>query len=238
MYFIVYLDNFFTTVPLLGRLRHDLHMGACGTARPSSAGFPLKLKIPKHDIGKYEYHALKALTIKDSLFGQLVGAHLWFDNVLVTILSTVHDFESQQERRRKVAGKKSTNTKKPREAFGDLQEKQMMIPLCIHDYYHNIGGVDIADQLRSYYDTQLTSFCTWWPMLFWVFDTMVTNANFIYQDMTQSSNTITHKEFRLQCAWGLILAGSGPISTSRIVQSTMAKSTQSNIQEHTYLPLD
>jgi len=37
MYWIFYLDNFYTTVPLLGRLRHDLHMGACGTARSSSA---------------------------------------------------------------------------------------------------------------------------------------------------------------------------------------------------------
>jgi hypothetical protein len=183
MYFIVYLENLYTTVPLLGRLRHDLHMGASRTARPSSTGFPPELKIPKHDIGKYEYHALKVLTVKDSLFGQLVGAHLWFDNAPVTILSTVHDFESQQERLRKRPGKKSTNAKKAREAFGDLQEKQMMIPLCIDDYNHNMGGVDIADQLRSYYDTQLTSFRTWWPMLFWAFDTMVTNAYFIYQDM-------------------------------------------------------
>jgi len=238
MYFIVYLDNYYTTVPLLGRLRHDLHMGACGTARPSSAGFPPQLKIPKQDIGKYEYHALKVLTVKDSLFGQLVGAHLWFDNVPVTILSTVHDFESQQERLTKRPGKKSTNAKKAREAFGDLQEKQMMIALCIDDYNHNMGGVDIADQLHSYYDTQLTSIRTWWPMLFWAFDTMVTNAYFIYQDMPQSSKTITHKEFRLQCAWGLILAGSGPISTSQIVQSTKAKSTRSNVHEDTYFTLD
>jgi len=176
MYFILYLDNFYTTVPLLGRLCHDLHMGACGTAHPSSAGFPPELKIPKQDIGKYEYHALNVLTVKDSLFGLLVGAHLWFDNVPVTILSTEHDFESQQERLRRRPGKKSTNAKKAWEAFGDLQEKQMMIPLCIDDYNHNMGGVDIADQLRSYYDTQLTSFRTWWPMLFWAFDTMVRNA--------------------------------------------------------------
>jgi hypothetical protein len=112
MYFIVYLDNLYTTVPLLGRLHHDLHMGACGTACPSSAGFPPELKIPKQAIGKYEYHALNVLTAKASLFGQLVGAHLWFDNALVTILSTVHDFESQQERLRKHPGKKSTSAKK------------------------------------------------------------------------------------------------------------------------------
>jgi len=112
MYWVLYQDNFYTTVSLLGRLRHDLHMGACGTAHPSSAEFPPELQIPKKDVGKYEYHALKVLAVKDSLFGQLVGAHLWFDNAPVTILSAVHDFESQQERLRKRPGKKSTNAKK------------------------------------------------------------------------------------------------------------------------------
>jgi len=111
-YSIVYLDNLFSTVPLLGRLHHDLHMGVCGTAHPSSAEFLPELKIPKQDVGKYEYHALKVLAVKDSLFGQLVGAHLWFDNVPVTILSTVHDFESQQEWLRKQPRRKSTNAKK------------------------------------------------------------------------------------------------------------------------------
>jgi len=72
MYFIVSLDNFYTTVSLLGRLRHYLYMGACGTARASSAGFPLELNIPKQDIGKYEYHALKVVTVKDSFLASWV----------------------------------------------------------------------------------------------------------------------------------------------------------------------
>jgi hypothetical protein len=76
MYLIAYLDNIYTTVPPLGRLRHDLNMGACGTARSSSAEYPPQLTIPKQDIGNYEYHALKVLTVKDSYFGLLVGAHL------------------------------------------------------------------------------------------------------------------------------------------------------------------
>jgi len=193
MYWIFYLDNFYSIVPLLGRLRHDVHMGACGTAHPSSAEFPPEVKIPKQDVGTYEYHALKVLAVKDILFGQLVGAHLWFGNAPVTILSTVQDFESQQERLRKWPGKRTTNAKKAREAFGNLQEKEMMIPLCIDDYNHNMSCVDIADQMRSYYDTQLTSFRTWWPIQFWVYDCLVTNALFIYKDMSQRSNTSTHK---------------------------------------------
>jgi hypothetical protein len=76
VYRIVYLDDIYTTVPLVGRLRHDLHMGACGPVHLSSADFPPELKIPKQDVGKYEYHALKVLAIKDSVFVPLVGAHL------------------------------------------------------------------------------------------------------------------------------------------------------------------
>ena len=57
------------------------------------------------------------------------------------------------ERIRKWSGKKSTNAKKAREAFGDAYGKEMPIPLCIEDYNQHMGGADIADELRTYYDT-------------------------------------------------------------------------------------
>jgi len=125
------------------------------------------------DIGKYEYHVLKVHAVKDSYFGNLVGTLWWFDNIAVTILSTVHTFELLQEWLRKQPGKKSTNAKKVQEVFGDLQGKEMTIPLCIDDYNHNMGGMDIADQRHSYNDTQITSLHTLWPMLLW------TNFNLI-----------------------------------------------------------
>ena len=39
--------------------------------------------------------------------------------------------------------------------------KEMPISLSIDDYGRQIGGVDMADQSKNYYDTQLTSFHTW-----------------------------------------------------------------------------
>jgi len=135
-------------------------------------------------------------------------------------------------------GKTCTNVKKAQEAFGNLQEKETMISFCIDDCNHNMGGVDIADSMCSYYDTQLTSFRTWWLILFSVYDTMVTHAYFIYQDIPQSSNTIKHKEFGLQCIWGSILTGSGQISTSLNRLSARAKSTRANFKASTSSPLD
>ena len=67
------LDNFYARVPLLGRLRHDLKIGSCGTARPSSALFLSELKVPTFDIGKHDYHALKVAEVKDGVFQEKVS---------------------------------------------------------------------------------------------------------------------------------------------------------------------
>ena len=48
--------------------------------------------------------------------------------------------------------------------------------------------------------------------------------------------TPSRKEFRLQCAWGLILPGTGQISTSQAPQSTKPKSAPSNVKEDASLP--
>jgi hypothetical protein len=94
-----------------------------------------------------------------------------------------------------------------------------MIPLCIDDYNRHMGGVDTADQLRCYYDLQLISWRTWWPMLFWAYDTMVGNAFIIFKSMPQTPE-LEHKQFRLQCAWGLINAWGGPKNKKTRCQET------------------
>ena len=69
-----------------------------------------------------------------------------------------------------------------------------------------MGGVDIADQYRSYYDTQLISQRTWFPIFFWLLDTALINSFIMYSDLDKS---LEHKEFRIQVAWSLILSSAG-----------------------------
>ena len=95
-----------------------------------------------------------------ALFQQPVGVSSWVDIALVTMVSTVHEVGAQINRNRTRPGQKTTNAKSAGEFFGDDWEKDMPIPCCIDDYNHYMEGVDIADQLRSYYDTELTSFRT------------------------------------------------------------------------------
>ena len=49
--------------------------------------------------------------------------------------------------------KTSTSGSIVRIVFGDNPIKELRIPVFIDDYNHNIGGVDIANQLREAYET-------------------------------------------------------------------------------------
>jgi len=71
--------------------------------------------------------------------------------------------------------------------------------------------------------------------MFWGLDTMATNAYLIYSDI-EDLPPISHKEFRLQCAWGLILAGPSLETRSRDAAPKPAKKV--NIKSDTALPLD
>ena len=57
-------------------------------------------------------------------------------------------------RQRRRPPKIAINARTSREVFGDNPTKQLLIPQFINDYNHFMGGVDQADQLRSYYNIQ------------------------------------------------------------------------------------
>ncbi|CAB5337296.1 unnamed protein product [Rhizophagus irregularis] len=101
----------------------------------------------------------------DTLSGVVVDnvlAILWMDNGPVTMLSTIHQIDNGNENRieriRHRPRETSTNAVKVRAVFGTASKKSLPIPVVIDDYNHFMGGVDIADQLRGYYGTQLPDF--------------------------------------------------------------------------------
>lgn len=228
----IYFDNYYTSLPLLEILRGRLDVGACGTARPSSKDFPQILAIPKKDVGKVPYHFRAGMVIRG------VGVLLWFDNAPVTMMTTIHHLKGEQAavmKMRKRPGRKSTNNKQALAEFGDNQEKELEIPASFNDYNHHMGGVDIADQYRTYYDTQLTTFRTWFPIFFWILDTMLINGFHILSTIVP----IEHKQFRLQVAWDLILEGSrvgevegGSIGKCKSTTTTLAETSS---KKHKYV---
>ena len=90
------------------------------------------------------------------------------DNGPVTMLSTIHEINGNNriERIRRRPRETSTNAVKVRSIFGTASKKALPIPCVIDDYNHFMGGVDIADQLRGYYGTQLPVRRIWIPLFF------------------------------------------------------------------------
>jgi len=120
------------------------------------------------------------------------------DNGPVTMLSTIHQIngdENRIERIRRRPRETSTNANKVQTVFGSLSKKSLPIPIVIDDYNHFMGGVDIADQLRGYYSTQLSVRRTWMPLFFWLLDTAIINSYLIFK---KKDVNIKHKDFRLE----------------------------------------
>src|SRR5262249_31999118 len=80
---VIYLDNYFTSVPLFNKLRNE-DIGACGTTRKHKEfpGFLAELKDTCS--GKMEWNTLAAIEVDEVL------CLAWQDNNTVLALSTVH----------------------------------------------------------------------------------------------------------------------------------------------------
>jgi hypothetical protein len=81
---------------------------------------------------------------------------VWQDNNIVLVLSNIHIIHTINDfvaRQRKRPAKTSTSDNIVRIVFGDNLIKELQIPIFIDDYNYNIGGVNIANQLREAYET-------------------------------------------------------------------------------------
>lgn len=85
--FNIYMDNYFTSIKLFQYLR-EKNIGACGTVRKNSANFPQILKVDK----KLDWDTLSGVVVEDVL------AILWMDNGPVTMLSTIHQINGNENR--------------------------------------------------------------------------------------------------------------------------------------------
>ncbi|CAG8698627.1 4989_t:CDS:2 [Cetraspora pellucida] len=181
--FNIYMDNFFSSINLYQFLR-EKGFGACGTIRTNTTRFP------------WDY--LIGVVVDDVL------SFLWIDNSPVTMLTIIYKIDGQDskiKKNRRKLHETSTNYKNIRSVFGDEVRKVIPILVAIDDYNYYMGGVDIADQLRSYYSTQLTVFRVWVPLFFWLLDTAIINSYLICKKLNIAEE---HKAFRLALIRDLI----------------------------------
>jgi hypothetical protein len=170
----IYLDNYFTSLPLFEKLR-SRHIGACGTTRPHAAGvdYPIIMKKLKELHSHVPYNTICAVPVGSVL------CFAWQDNNIVLGLSTIHTVNQPSDliqRMRRRPKKTSTNGAIVRPVFGDAPRKEISIPRFIDDYNHFMGGVDIANQHRAAYETHLRAWRSWWPLWAWAIDVAIVNC--------------------------------------------------------------
>lgn len=172
--FVVYMDNFFNTVELYIKLRR-LGIGACGTARVQNGRFPEEHNNISKNI---PWNTVSGGGVSGS--NGLVLAMQWQDNSHVHLLSTIHDLFERVIRLRKRPRKTSTSGPLIRPAFRDNHTINTPIPALVDDYNFHKGGVDIADQYRSYFFTQLITRRNWFPLFFFLLDIIIVNSFILY----------------------------------------------------------
>lgn len=182
---IVFFDNYFTSITLLERLKIE-NVLACGTIRQNRKGMPNNLTADKNlQRGEFDYRISK--------LG--ISTFKWKDNRIVHFASNYHGSDEASVMRRARDGSRS----------------EIRCPLIVKHYNSHMGGVDLADQLRSSYCVDRKS-RKWWHRLFWAFlDIAFVNAYVIYNELY---DPITLKEYRRSVCRGLMSEGATP-GTSR-----------------------
>ena len=192
----IFFDNFFTSVALVEELlRRDTY--ACGTLRTDRYPDTFKTKTTKG--GRKQGKKIEMCQLQK---GSMLVT-LWYDKrQQVAILSSNCNPNEQ--------------TTLQRRCKAPPHITDVAIPTPVHLYNHRMGGVDLNDQMRSYYPFGRSG-KKWWRFVFWyLLDVSICNA-FIVEG--QSSHRATSRSrrtllnFRLELSKQLIGGFCGRKST-------------------------
>lgn len=181
---MVVFDNFFTSVPLLKKLRKR-NIYSCGTVRRNRKYLPETWKTKKTKQkakdrmkrGEYKYFTKSG-----------VSAVQWMDNKEVFMLSTLHDPKKIVSVKRKT--KKGTTIEVP-------------CPEVVQCYNSFMGGVDRFDQLRERYEIGRRSIKWWHRLFYFLVDLAIVNS-FILWKLSKPNTTQDQLSFRINLAKQLI----------------------------------
>ncbi|XP_035827541.1 piggyBac transposable element-derived protein 3-like [Aplysia californica] len=175
-------DNYFSSVKLAEDLLAQ-NTYCCSTIRGSRKGWPQQLN--KANTDKMAPGEIKAMTI-----GRLL-ATVFNDKRKVSVLST------------NSSPGVSTVTRRVK---GGIQHVE--IPNSVLNYNNHMFGVDLADQLRSYYAVGRSG-VKWWRYILWfVVQVSIVNAWNLYRaaqrPLPSNARGVSHLKFRLDICSALV----------------------------------
>lgn len=227
--FTLYCDNYFSNIPLFTALR-EYSISACGTVRTNSARYPPQFKLDKKG-PPLPWNTISGIISESGC----VLALIWQDKTLVRFLTTAHKATPEPEnfvyRERRRPHITEANRSLIKEGWGSDPVRRLSLPRFSVDYNDFMGGVDIADQRRSYYSTQLRVCRNWLPIFFWLLDTTIINSHLIARQAIPHPPRSAmyfhhHSYFRTRLAWNLVLSGFQTINPS------FARQLQTEINPH------
>ena len=154
---IVYVDNFFTSLPLLEDLESKGIL-LCGTYRTNRTGFPKELQ---------DRTLLKGMVRGDSVarHKENTTCTVWIDKRPVYVVSNAFPPDSTTVKRKNADGSTS----------------QVSCPAVVANYNRCMGGVDLTDQLKGSYGFNRKSKKWWFRLFFHLFDLAATNSFVLYR---------------------------------------------------------
>lgn len=176
--YCIFFDNYFASIKLAEDLLKRITY-SCATVRPSRKGWPFPAK-----------RKMNKGTVQMKQKGNVVALQ-WMDKRLVNVVSTCSQPTMGQALRRTKNGQESH-----------------AIPTPVLDYNSNMGGVDLADQYRSYYEVGRSG-KKWWRYAFWfLVQTSIVNAFLLMKAANPAARRRTpansHIHFRLSLLDSLI----------------------------------
>ena len=179
------MDNAYTGVPAYLELQ-NIGLYAVGTINCIRKYQP---KVAKKDLKKGEmkhwlYENEIAQNVPKKTFLQYTA---WQDKKQVRMLSTIFEAKTIKKLRYCKKEKKKIPFDKPK---------------IIEMYNKNMGGVDLLDQMNSYYIWEHRESKWWRSIALWYQETVITNCYIIWKIFKDSK--ISHFDFRLQLIEALV----------------------------------
>lgn len=189
----LYFDNWFTSLPLIDHLA-SRGIWCTGTVRHNRLPC-LTFRSDKH----LQAHGRGSYDEWESTFeNNKVTAIKWFDNKSVHLASTFAT-SSPVDKCSRYDRKMTERVEVPR-------------PFIVKDYNSHMGGVDLHDQLMSYYRMEFRSKKYYLRLIFHMIDMAVANSWLLYRRLANSLEVPQRKqmnlcEFKLKLCDSLLLSG-------------------------------
>ena len=188
----VYMDNYYTGIPLLVELQKKMSIYGTGTVRTNRRGLDKQVTMKKSE--EKQLKKEPGIT-RFSSWGNIVYAS-WFDKRPVHVLSTCHPPIGNDTVQHWFPARRG---EKPTTASGKVLKE---IPICpiVRNYRLNMGAVDTFDQYRAYIRLEMRTSKFWHVMMWFIVESALVNSFILYKITRENANIpveLSHLEFRI-----------------------------------------